>query len=143
MVIPLLAACSPSAAETTLSTSLPATTVTVTKTFTPETRPSLTITESITVTEAVAGTVSPTSSLEPIGTTYDGVELAQGITTILTQAAPAGYGLSGVSDVACPAEVPVKADTEFQCSLLVDGAAKAVTIQVKSDDGLYQVYPPA
>jgi hypothetical protein len=143
MVIPILAACSPSTAEAILSSSPAATTVTVTRTLIPETRPSLTITEFITVTETVAGTISPTSSLDPTGTTYDGAQLAQGITTILTQVPPAGYGLSGVSDVVCPAEVPVKAGTEFQCSLLVEGAPKAVTIQVQSDDGLYQVHPPA
>ena len=73
---------------------------------------------------------------------FDERQVSQGVTQILTGAPPAGYGLSGITDVSCPANQEVKADTSFQCTLNVDGAAETVTVQVKNADGLYEVNPP-
>jgi hypothetical protein len=65
------------------------------------------------------------------------------VTDVLTGPAPDGYGLSGVTEVACPAEQPVTVGSTFQCTLLLDGKPKKVTLTVKSADGLYTVGLPA
>lgn len=74
---------------------------------------------------------------------FDADGLSAGVTSILTGAPPAGYGLTGISDVRCPPDRPVTAGTSFTCSLLVDGAESTLTIEVINDDGLYEVHPPS
>jgi hypothetical protein len=74
---------------------------------------------------------------------FDERQVTAGVTSVLTGAAPTGYGLTGVSDVSCPSGQEVKAGTSFQCTLNLNGAPKPVTVEVKNDDGLYQVNPPS
>jgi hypothetical protein len=74
---------------------------------------------------------------------FDERQVTSGVTGVLTGAAPTGYGLTGVSDVSCPSGQEVKAGTSFECTLTLNGAPKTVTVEVKSDDGLYQVNPPS
>ncbi|GGL91312.1 DUF4333 domain-containing protein [Nakamurella endophytica] len=73
---------------------------------------------------------------------FDNGKVAEGVTSILTSAPPNGYGQTGVSDVSCPANEPVKQGTTFQCSLKVDGADKQVQITVVDDSGKYTVGVP-
>ena len=68
---------------------------------------------------------------------FDERQVAQGVTNVL-----AGYGLSGVTDVSCPAGQEVKVDSSFVCTLKVDGTARKVTVVVKDANGLYEVNPP-
>ena len=74
---------------------------------------------------------------------FDEKQVAQGVTSVLTNTPPSGYGLTGVSDVTCPSGEPVKANTSFQCTLKVNGQSKTVTVNVQDDSGLYQVNPPS
>jgi hypothetical protein len=120
----ILVACSPTAGQaTTAGPGLSATTITVT------------------VTDAITVTVTADNSV-PITNVFDQSQLEQGVTDELTGLPPKGYGLSGITNVRCPVNQPVKADTSFQCTLAVNGTAKTVTIVVKDDTGLYEVNPP-
>ena len=94
---------------------------------------------------AVVATTVVASSVPPAtGTTvFDAPKVEQGVTDVLTGPAPDGYGLTGVTDVACPADQPVTVGSTFQCTLLLDGKPKKVTLTVKSADGLYTVGLPA
>jgi Domain of unknown function (DUF4333) len=74
---------------------------------------------------------------------FDERQVANGVTSILTGAPPAGYGLSGVSDVSCPAGQEVRAGTTFQCTLQLDGEQQTVTVTVKDDTGVYEVSIPS
>ena len=47
---------------------------------------------------------------------FDERQVSQGVTDVLTGTPPAGYGLSGVTDVSCPSGQEVKADTSFDCT---------------------------
>ena len=74
--------------------------------------------------------------------TFDSSQVQQGVTKILTEAPPAGYGLTGIADVSCPSDQKVTAGTTFTCNLTQDGAAKSVTISVVDDSGTYTVGVP-
>ena len=74
---------------------------------------------------------------------FDERQVSAGVTSILTEAPPSGYGLPGITDVSCPSGQEVKADTSFQCDLKVDGQATKVTVRVINNDGLYEVNPPS
>jgi len=74
---------------------------------------------------------------------FDERQVTAGVTKVLTEGSPTGYGLSGVTDVACPSGQEVKAGTSFQCTLNLNGAPKTVTVVVKDDNGLYEVNPPS
>lgn len=74
---------------------------------------------------------------------FDDRQLNQGVTNVLTGTPPNGYGLTGISDVSCPSSQQVKAGTSFSCTLKVDGNSQTVTVQVKDNDGLYEVNPPS
>ena len=74
--------------------------------------------------------------------TFDSSQVEQGVTKILTEAPPAGYGLTGIADVNCPSDQKVTAGTTFTCNLTQDGAAKSVTITVVDDSGTYTVGVP-
>ncbi|HZM65432.1 MAG TPA: DUF4333 domain-containing protein, partial [Nakamurella sp.] len=74
---------------------------------------------------------------------FDERQVSDGVTKVLTAPGPGGYGLSGVSNVSCPAGEQVKAGASFQCTLQIDGADRTVTITVQDDNGVYQVGPPS
>lgn len=73
---------------------------------------------------------------------FDEREVAVGVTRVLTVDPPAGYGISGVEDVTCPANQRVETGATFECELLLDGQHTTVTIIVQNDDGLYEVQLP-
>jgi len=77
------------------------------------------------------------------GDTFDNTKVAQGVTKILTDAPPAGYGKTGVTAVTCPADRPVTANSAFTCSATIDGSPKTVIITVKDDKGRYEVGVPS
>ena len=60
------------------------------------------------------------------GDTFDNTKVAAGVTKILTDPPPAGYGTTGVSSVTCPADQPVKTGTTFDCTATINGAPKTV-----------------
>lgn len=74
--------------------------------------------------------------------TFDAAQMNQGVTQVLTNAPPAGFGLSGVTDVNCPSGQAVVVGSKFNCSLQVDGRQTQLTIEVLSDSGEYRVNPP-
>ncbi len=74
---------------------------------------------------------------------FDERQVTAGVTKVLTEGSPTGYGLTGVTDVSCPSGQEVKAGTSFQCTLNVNGTPKTVTVKVKDDTGLYEVNPPS
>ncbi|WP_196073436.1 DUF4333 domain-containing protein [Nakamurella alba] len=74
---------------------------------------------------------------------FNRVRLESGVLQILTEPAPRGYALSGVSDVACPSDQEVNAGTSFLCAVTQDGVRKNVTVSVKNDNGTYEVGIPA
>ena len=76
------------------------------------------------------------------GETFDNTKVAAGVTKILTDPPPDGYGATGVSGVTCPADRPVKTGTTFNCTATINGAPKTVTITVKDDKGTYEVGVP-
>ena len=81
-------------------------------------------------------------------TVFDSNAVAQGTLTVLTAEPPAGYGISGVTNVVCPADQSVEQGTTFNCTATIDGASKTVPITVTGDDskdserGQYQVGLP-
>ena len=74
--------------------------------------------------------------------TFDAAQMNQGVTQVLTNAPPSGFGLSGVTDVNCPSGQAVVVGSKFNCSLQVEGRQTQVTIEVLSDSGEYRVNPP-
>lgn len=78
-------------------------------------------------------------------TVFDQTALEEGVTSILTNspdADPAGYGLSGISDVRCPDGQQVEVEAVFVCHIDHDGDAKTVVVTVMDAEGLYQVGAP-
>jgi hypothetical protein len=74
---------------------------------------------------------------------FDERQVTAGVTKVLTEGSPTGYGLNGVTDVSCPSGQEVKAGITFQCTLNLNGTAKTVNIKVIDDQGTYQVDPPS
>jgi hypothetical protein len=132
--IALLTACSPTAGEATVVPSAQFTaTVTVTTTLTPESASPTTVT----VTAAAGGFSLPSRKV------FDEAQVAQGVSAVLTGNPPTGYGLTGVTDVQCPAHQPVEAGTSFRCTLAINGVTEEATVLVKDNNGLYEVNPPS
>lgn len=73
---------------------------------------------------------------------FDQNAVQDGVRTVLTAQPPNGYGQSSVGTVSCPAKQPVKAGTTFDCTAVVNGDRKTVTITVKDSDGNYEVGQP-
>jgi len=74
---------------------------------------------------------------------FDHAKVEAGVTKILTDPAPNGYGLAGVSGVSCPSDQAVKVDAKFICTGSVGGSQKQINITVKDADGKYEVAPPS
>lgn len=73
---------------------------------------------------------------------FDHWKVETGVTKILTDNPPNGYGLTAVSAVSCPADQPVVIGSIFTCTLTVGGLLRAATLTVKDADGKYEVAPP-
>lgn len=73
---------------------------------------------------------------------FDAQQMNRDVTQVLGNAAPAGYGLSGVSDVDCPSGQEVVPGSRFTCTLQLDGRPTELTVEVLSDSGEYRVNPP-
>ena len=148
-VLLIAAGCGASAGGTAgvASTAQPAAqTVTVTRTATGTTPAPITVTATVelTVTVKVGHTVTRTVT---VGTdlntrVFDEDKVAAGVEKILTDAPPAGYGQTDVTNVQCPPNEPVKAGRNFLCTMQIDGRHKSVTITVKDDSGTYEVGVP-
>lgn len=105
----------------------------------------MTVTATVTtpVTVTVTQTVVALTATVPSTKTFDERQVAAGITSVLTGTPPTGYGLSGITNVTCPAGVPVVAGTTFDCTVQIDGTSSNVAILIKDDNGLYEVSPPS
>jgi hypothetical protein len=140
-IVGLATGCSSTPGTATIASPQAATVVTVTVSVTTVgtldvSRPAAqTVTQTVTTTETV-GASGPSVKV------FDHIKVQQGVTDVLAGSPPTGYGLSGVSDVMCPANQPVKAGTTFECSVAISGAARSVTVTVKDDNGTYEVSPP-
>lgn len=73
---------------------------------------------------------------------FDAQQMNRDVAQVLSNAAPAGYGLSGVSNVNCPSGQEVVADRTFICTLQLDGRQTELTVKVLNSSGEYQVNPP-
>lgn len=73
---------------------------------------------------------------------FDERRVAAGVTQVLTEDPPDGYGLTGVRDVTCPRNQRVEVGATFDCAFELDGQPTTVTIIVRSQEGLYEVQPP-
>ncbi|WP_420120868.1 DUF4333 domain-containing protein [Nakamurella sp.] len=73
---------------------------------------------------------------------FDERRVAAGVTQVLTDDPPDGYGLTGVRGVTCPRNQRVEVGATFDCAFTLDGRPSTVTIIVRSADGLYEVQPP-
>ncbi len=96
-----------------------------------------------TVSETTTVTVEVTHPLTLNSRVFDHVKVEAGVTKILTDAAPNGYGLQGVSGISCPSDQPVKVGAKFTCTGTVGGSQRQITITVKDDAGRYEVAPPS
>ena len=133
-----LAACSSTTEQTTGFAESATTTVMMTVTTTVPSR--TTVTQALTVTE----TVTPAgrdSGAFAAGKVFDQQQLTQGVTNVLTGTPPNGYGLE-VSNVKCPVDQPVVGGTAFRCTADIDGTPREIPVQIKDDNGLYEVSPP-
>lgn len=105
----------------------------------------VTVTQTVTVARS-AVTQTPTqatvSGVSGGGVTFDSAKVATGIRKVLTDAPPAGYGITGVTDTSCPNDQPVKIGTTFLCHATIDNASKSIRITVEDDAGKYEVGLP-
>lgn len=66
---------------------------------------------------------------------FDSAEMQSSVQQVLTES----YRVEGVESVTCPSGQQVVVDSRFDCSVIVAGETKHVTITVKSVDGKYEV----
>lgn len=75
--------------------------------------------------------------------TFNGAKVAAGVTKILTDATPGGYGQTGVTNVTCPDHEPVVVNGTFTCIATINGAPKSILITIKDSSGKYEVGVPS
>lgn len=73
---------------------------------------------------------------------FDHTKVEAGVTKILTDAPPNGYGQTGVTGTSCPSDQTVKTGATFTCTATVGGNQKQITVTVKDDSGKYEVGVP-
>ena len=83
---------------------------------------------------------APTSTADR---TFNADKVAAGVSKILTDPTPGGYGQTGVSDVTCPPREPVVVNSTFTCTATINGAPKSILITVKDESGKYEVGVPS
>ncbi|ALG84855.1 DUF4333 domain-containing protein [Gordonia phthalatica] len=76
------------------------------------------------------------------GKSLNQTAVQDGVTKILTDAEPEGYGITDVKDVQCPDGQKIEVDATFTCSLKANGENKHVTVTIKDKDGTYEVSRP-
>jgi len=108
-------------------------TISTVETTTVTALPPTTITETVT-----AATTGENGSLS----TFNSAKVARDVRKLLTDAPPAGYGTTGVTDVSCPNDQPVKAGAVFLCHATINNASKSVKITVQDNAGKYQIGLP-
>jgi len=91
-----------------------------------------------TITETVTAAASGNGSL----LTFNSAKVARDVRKLLTDAPPAGYGTTGVTDVSCPNDQAVKAGAMFLCHATINNSSKSVKITVQGNAGKYQVGLP-
>jgi uncharacterized protein DUF4333 len=70
--------------------------------------------------------------------TLDQQSIEDGVTTVLHE----DFGEADVRDAQCPADEPIKTDTTFECSVVVAGQPKKVTIRVLNEQAQFEVGAP-
>ena len=70
---------------------------------------------------------------------FDPAAVQAGVARILTD----DYGVAGVADVRCPADVRVVTGGTFSCDATIDGDPVEVPVRITDDDGGYEVGRPA
>lgn len=73
-----------------------------------------------------------------VTTTFDSSSVESGVKKILTDS----YNITGVGSVSCPSGQEVTDGNTFQCTVMIQGTQKKVTITVKGSDGEYVVGRP-
>jgi hypothetical protein len=74
----------------------------------------------------------------------DTEQAAKDVKSVLTAAAPNGYGETNITDVKCPdtgSGIKVEKDATFTCSLKKDGKPTTVKAKFSNDKGDYKVGP--
>ncbi|ADG98228.1 conserved hypothetical protein [Segniliparus rotundus DSM 44985] len=74
----------------------------------------------------------------------DTEQAAKDVKSVLTAAAPNGYGETNITDVKCPdtgSDIKVEKDATFTCSLKKDGKPTTVKAKFSNDKGDYKVGP--
>ncbi len=84
---------------------------------------------------AVLGFATPGWFVRPV---FDAAGVQKGIAQTLRES----YRISGVEQVRCPDGQSVSAGNQFDCRVRIGGEAKAVTISVKNERGVYEVGHP-
>jgi hypothetical protein len=70
---------------------------------------------------------------------FDAAAMERDVARVLVE----DHGIGGVTAVGCSGQVRVVADTRFECTATIDGAAVAVPMRVVDDDGGYEVGRPS
>ncbi|WP_016697479.1 DUF4333 domain-containing protein [Actinoalloteichus spitiensis] len=70
---------------------------------------------------------------------FDSDAMAGEVQRILTET----WGIGDVSGVSCPSDQPLEAGHSFQCEATIGGNAVSIDIQVKNEDGDYEVVQPS
>lgn len=79
-----------------------------------------------------------TSSLSPAPRIFDEAALEDGVRHVLV----ASYQLTDVGAVRCPSDQAVQAGISFDCTVVLGGVTKSVTLTVRGVDGTYEVAQP-
>ncbi|WP_436494220.1 DUF4333 domain-containing protein [Actinokineospora sp. HUAS TT18] len=70
---------------------------------------------------------------------YDKAVLESGVRSILVDK----YNIENVDNVECPPRQEVRSGQGFKCVVDIDGSTKQVAVTIRTDDGEYEVAPPA
>ncbi len=68
----------------------------------------------------------------------DEAAVEQGVSGILTDS----YGMQGVSNVECPANVRVESGRTFMCSVVISDKQRSVPVKITDSEGTYEVGRP-
>ncbi|MFI0464597.1 DUF4333 domain-containing protein [Saccharopolyspora sp. 5N102] len=83
----------------------------------------------------VLGFITPGWFVKPV---FDSASVEKGVSQTLRSS----YGMTGVSQVSCPAGQRVAVGHRFDCKVTVDSQPKTVTVTVKNEKGVYEVGHP-
>lgn len=103
-------------------------------TGTPSSPPSTT---TATATSSVRSSDTSTTST-PVRTVFDREQMQTSVLRVLADV----YGIDGIEMVTCPSGQEVVDGATFQCTVVINGVDKQVTITVRGNDGKYVVSRP-